>query len=81
MSDPILDELRPVVLGLIQPDDMSNSEVLEDLQVILWLIASLLLFVIHRAHEGNELVGNDPVQVSILYFFIVLVFLGVKTLE
>jgi len=79
--DSVFEELLPVVLGLIQADHVAHSEVLENLEVILGLVPSLLLFVIDGAHKCYELAWNNPVQVSILNFLIVLILLGIKALE
>jgi hypothetical protein len=59
--DAVLDELGSVVFGFIQSDNMRNSEVFEDLNVILRLVAPRLLLVIHRPHKGYELSWDNPI--------------------
>ena len=81
MLDATLEEPLPIILGFIQPHDMSYIEVLENLKVVLWRISSLVDFLVHRPHEGNEFLGNDPVQVTIGNFLIVLVLIRIECLE
>ena len=87
MINPILNELFSVILiGLIQSDDVCDSKVTEYFEVILrsipvfWL-ARYLLSVVYGTHEGNKLPWDDPVQVTILNLFIVLILSWVKILE
>ena len=77
----LFDELLAVVLHFIQPDDMRHSEVLKDLDIIFGGIASALHVLVNRTHESDELAGNNPVQIPILYLLIVLVFLRVEVLK
>jgi len=61
---------------------MRDSKVLEDLQVIFGRVAPLVdALGVDWAHEGDELVGNDPVEVSVLDLLVVLVLLVVKIFE
>ncbi len=59
--DSCLDELLSIILSFIQPNNMSHIEVFKDLEIVLWLIASSLSFVIDRTHECNKFLWNDPV--------------------
>lgn len=79
MSDAVLNELLPIIFGLIEPDYMGHIEVFEDLEVIFRGVPSpLLLVLVNWSHEGNELVGDDPIEIAIFYFLIVLVLFWVK---
>lgn len=62
---------------------MRHSKVLKHLDVVLGAVSPLRLpsWRVKRPHKGNKLVGNDPIQVSILNFLVVLVFLIVKVAE
>jgi len=56
MVDAILGELRPVVLCLVEADDMRNAEVAEHLQVVFGLVASSVSSdLVNGTHEGYEL--------------------------
>ena len=83
----VFDKLLTIVLiRLIQPNYMRHSKVAEYLKIIFWCISMLgfswnLLRVVNRTHKCYELPWNNPVQVSILDLFIVLVFPWIKILE
>lgn len=83
MLDAIPNELLPIVLGLVESNDMSNPKVLEDLQVVLGAVAVLFLpwATLDRAHKGYELARHHPVEVAVLYLLVVLVLLGVEIAE
>lgn len=73
---PALDELLLVVLGFVQPDDSPDIECLENGDVVFGSEYPEPIHVswgVVRSAEGNELVRNNPVQVPILDFFIILV--------
>lgn len=81
MFDSVLDEFLAFVLGFIKSDNMGNSEVFEDLEVVFREVAPLFPFVVHGSHEGDELAWNNPIEVAVLDLFVVLVLLGVEGLE
>jgi hypothetical protein len=56
---------------------------LEDVNVRCCGVAIPVVFVtyIYRAHKRHELAGYDPVEVAILYLFVMLVLLDVEGLE
>ena len=81
MLNCVLQELLPIILGFIQSHNMRDSEMLENLYVVFRLISSRLFLVINWAHKSNELVRDDPVQISVLYFLIILILLRIKALE
>ena len=74
-----LGELSPVVLCLVQAHHMCDAEVTEHLHIVFWRVSSPVRSdLVHRAHKGDEFSRYDPIQVTILDFFIVLILLIVK---
>jgi len=59
----VADKLHTVVLRFVQADDMCNSEVSEDLEIVFWSIPSLASAsrLIDWPHKSNELVGDNPI--------------------
>lgn len=59
----LADELHAVVLRLVQANDMGNSKVSENLEVVFWSVTSFAdaSRLIHRPHKGNKLVGDYPI--------------------
>jgi hypothetical protein len=57
--------------------------VVKHLQVVLWGVASSLKLVdvVQWAHKGDELTRNNPVEVSVLYFFIIFIFFVIEFFE
>jgi len=51
------------------------------MQVIFWRVATLIGTRVNGTHESNKFIRDNPVQISILDFFIVLVFFIVKIFE
>lgn len=81
MLDAVLNKLGPVIFRFIQPNNQRDAKMLKDLEIVFRLIASLVFLVINWTHESNELIGNDPVQITVLNLFIILIFLGIKRLK
>lgn len=81
--DAITSEFEAFVLRFIQSDHMGDAKMLKDLQVVLGAITALLRAwrIINGTHEGYESIRNDPVKISILHFFVVLVLLVIKIAE
>ena len=79
----ISDEFILIIFGFVESDHACYIEMLENLEVVFWCIASSFEFtnIVKWAHEGDEFVGYDPVQVTILDFFIIFVLLVVKFSE
>ena len=86
--DVALDELGGIVCFVIEADDVSDSKFLEDGDVIFGGKGSVLnkggcysvfvsLFIGGRA-EGDKFVGEDPVQIPVLYLLVVFVFRQVE---
>ena len=62
---------------------MRHSKVFKHLDVVFGAISPLRLARrgVKWPHKGNELVGNDPVQVPVLHLLVVLVLFVVKVAE
>ena len=78
--DSVACEFGFIVLGLVEADDVLNSEVLKDLNVVFRSVAPLRLARqgVYRPHERDELVWNNPIKVTVLDFLVVLVLFVVK---
>lgn len=83
MPDPVLCELREIVLGLVESHNVCYVEVLENLNIILWgLSASLLsLRPINWTHKGDKLARDDEVEVSVVELLVIFVFFVIKLSE
>ena len=63
---------------------MSDTEPFKRFDVVLrrrFEIVSLLSFAAAGTHEGDELTGDDPVEVAILYHFVVLILQVIEVRE
>ena len=61
---------------------MGHPEMPKHLKVVFWLVASSIRAdLVDGTHEGNELVWNDPVQVSVLDLLVVLILFVVELAE
>ena len=83
MVDALHQEGVPVVLGLVQADDLRHVQVLEDVDVARCGVAITMhgVALVDGTHEGQELAWDDPVQVAILDLLVVLVLASVERLE
>ena len=83
MSNPIISESLFIIKWIIESDYPSNVDVLEDLNIFVWVMAVPLLRVslIKRAHESSKLLRNDPVHVTIFYSLVVLVLFDYERFE
>ena len=72
-----------IVLGFIESDDFRHVQVLKDVDVAGSCVAITMhrVTLIDRSHEGQELVGDDPVKISVLNLFVVFVFPRVERLK
>ena len=65
MLDPILNELHPVILWLVQAHNMRDPEMSKHLYVVFWAVPVPLsadtLVMFNWPHERYELSWNDPV--------------------
>jgi len=76
-------EFSSVVLGFVKSDDVRDSEVLEHLNVVVSAVSLLFLALrgVDWTHKRNELVGNNPIKVSVFNFLVVFVLFVVKLFE
>ena len=83
MIDAIADELIFVVLRFIKSNDSRHIEMLENLEIVFRGVSSPLKLanVVERSHEGNELVWDNPVEVSIFDLLVVLILLIIEFTE
>ena len=72
-----------IILLLVESDDLVDSNVLEDFNIFVWMmpVSVMGVPVFNRAHEGSELVGDDPAEVTILNSLIILILLHVECTE
>ena len=90
MIDSIFYELLAIVGFVIQPYDLFHTQFLENWHIVQRSKSSILnkktiyaVFVnwfVRRTAKCNKFLRNNPIQVSIFYFFIVLIFCQVKGL-
>ena len=82
MGDASLGKFESVVLGFIQAHDVGHSKVFKHLQIVFWgITATVKTYLVDGSHEGNVLLWNDPVQITIFNFLVVLIFLVVELSE
>lgn len=76
-------ELSPIVFRFIQPDHVSDPEVLKYLNIVFGSVAPLRLTGrgIDRPHEGNELVGLNPVKIAVLHSLVVFILFVIEVSE
>ena len=73
-----------VVLGLVESDDVGDTKPFERLDVVLrscFEVVALFPYSPTRTHESDEFAGDDPVHVSVLNHFVVLVLQMVEVRE
>ena len=78
MPDTLLSELLLLILRLVEANDKCDSESSEDRHIIIWSERAVSVSCIQRARECDELSWNNPIQVSILNFLKVLIFLNIE---
>ena len=82
MIDAVLRELCAIVLCFVKANYMGHPEMPKHLKIVFWLVASSIRTdLVDRTHECNELVWNDPVQVSVLNLLVVLILFVVELAE
>ena len=72
-----------VVLFLVKSYHSSYVHVSENVAILARMMAVPVPFVplLNRAHEGNKLVWNDPIKITVLDLLIKLVFFHIEGLE
>lgn len=82
MVNPALGELGSVVLGLVQAHYMRDAKVTEHLHIIFWRVSSAVCSdLVYRTHKSDEFPWYNPIEITILNLFIVLILLIVKLSE
>ena len=76
---PIL-EILLVIFFLVEPYDLVNPNIIEYINVFIWVVAVSMVLVplLNWTHEGYEFSWNNPVEVSIFDFFVVLILFVVE---
>ena len=80
MADIILDEFLTFVLGFVETNNECDAKFLEDRNVVFGREAAVFVRNIEGSAEGHKLLGQNPIQVTIFNFFVVLVLLHVEVL-
>lgn len=78
MLDASLHELLLVVLWLIETDNHCNSEFLKNGYVVIGGEGAIFIGDIKWSGEGHKLSGNNPVQISVFYLLVMLIFLHIE---
>ena len=78
MLNIILYEFLSFILGLVQPYNKSNTQLLKNRHIILRSKTPILISNIEWATKSDKLLWQNPVQIPILHLLIMLVFLHVK---
>lgn len=78
MLDSSFDEFLFVVLRLIQTNDQRNAKLFEDWHIVFRGERSIFIRHIKWPRECDKLSWNDPVQITVLDLFIVLILLYIK---
>ena len=83
MRNTVPSEFGFVVLGLVQANHSSYIKMLKNLKIVLWSITPpfKLINIVQWPHESNELAWDNPIEIAILNFFVVLILFIVKFLE
>ena len=83
VSDVPVEERLTVVLLFVQTDHTLHADVLEDVAVLVGMVAVAVVSValLDGSHEGDELARDDHVEVTVLDTLVVLVLFDVESLE
>ena len=83
MSDVLGEEGCAIVFSFVQTDHSADIQVLEDVNIAGSSVTISVYGVplIDRSHEGQELAGDDPVEVAVLDLLVMLVLSCIKCLE
>ena len=83
MVDALVDKTHLLVFGLVEADDLADLQVFKYINIAGSGVAVAVdsVALINGSHEGHELAGDDPVEVTVLDLFVVLVLLHVERLE
>ena len=84
MGNATLFKLSLVILRLVEPYDSSNFQMLKYFGVAgggVTIARLLTLITVDRSHEGDELPRDNPVQITIFNFLIMLILSGVELIK
>lgn len=83
MLDALSQERSAIILSLIQANYFGNVKVLEDIDVACSRMAVPVnrVSLVHWSHKGQKFAWNDPVEVTIFNFFVMLIFTSIKGLK
>ena len=83
MRDTSVFEMLFIILLLVESNNFGYVDALKDISVFIWMmtVPLPLVSVLDWAHESDKLVWDDPVKVSVLNSFIVLVLLDIECPE
>ena len=83
MFNATIGEVFLVVFLLVESYNSLDAELLEYFHVFSWVVSVPLLCIsfFDWSHEGTELSWNDPVNVTVLYLFVLLVDLDLEGSE
>ena len=75
MLNVTIGEVFLVVFLLVESDYSLDTELLEYFNIFCWVMAVPLLCIsfFDWSHEGTELAWNDPVDITVLYLFVLFV--------
>jgi hypothetical protein len=78
--DATIGEVFLVVFLLVESDNSLDAELLEYINIFCWVVSVPLLCIsfFDWSHEGTELSWNDPVDITVLYLFVLLVDLDLE---
>lgn len=79
MIYPIFRKFCSLILCFVQANNVCNSKVFKDLQIVFWAITPAIgTNLVNWAHKSDEFSWHDPVQIAIFDLFIILVLLIIK---
>ena len=83
MSNSFVFKMLFIVFLLIKSDYPGDINVVEDITILVWMLAILMSGVssFNWSHESDELSWNDPVEITVFNSLVVLVFLNVESSE
>lgn len=84
MSDASLLKLSLIILGLVQSYDSRNFQMLKYFGVAGGRMAVprlLALVTVNWSHKGDELAGDNPVEITIFNFFVMFILSGIELIE
>jgi len=84
MGDATLFKLSLVILGLVQSYDSRNFQMLKYFGVAgsrMAVTRLLALVTVDWSHKGDELPGDNPVEITIFNFFVMFILSGIELIK